>query len=75
MRYIIAGYVFVLTLLALYAVQLLWRRRRLTRAVDRVAGATGGVGAGTGAGAHPGAAGSPPGAAGAHPTAVAEAAP
>jgi len=38
MRYIIAGYVFVLTLLALYAVQLMWRRRRLARAVDRAAG-------------------------------------
>jgi len=45
MRYIIAGYVFVLTLLALYAVQLMWRRRRLARAVDRVSGA--GVAAGT----------------------------
>ena len=45
MRYIIAGYVFVLTLLALYAVQLMWRRRRLSRAVDRVTGA--GVAAGT----------------------------
>ncbi len=39
MRYIIAGYVFVLAVLALYAVQLMWRRRRLARAVDRVAGA------------------------------------
>ena len=38
MRYIIAGYVFVLTLLAHYAVQLMWRRRRLARAVDRAAG-------------------------------------
>jgi hypothetical protein len=37
MRYIIAGYIFVLGVLALYAVQLAWRRRRLTRAVARVA--------------------------------------
>ena len=37
MRYIIAGYVFVLAVLALYAVQLIWRRRRLSRAVARVA--------------------------------------
>ena len=36
MRYIIAGYVFVLAVLALYAVQLVWRRRRLSRAVARV---------------------------------------
>ena len=32
MRYVVAGYVFVLGLLFLYAVQLVWRRRRLTRA-------------------------------------------
>jgi hypothetical protein len=37
MRYIIAGYIFVLAVLALYAVQLVWRRRRLSRAVARVA--------------------------------------
>jgi hypothetical protein len=36
MRYVIAGYVFVLATLFLYAVQLVWRRRRLTRAVARV---------------------------------------
>ena len=36
MRYVIAGYVFVLGILFLYAVQLAWRRRRLTRAVARV---------------------------------------
>ena len=36
MRYIIAGYIFVFAVLALYAVQLLWRRRRLSRAVARV---------------------------------------
>ncbi len=40
MRYVIAGYVFVLTVLFLYAVQLAWRRRRLTRAVARVTGAS-----------------------------------
>ncbi len=40
MGYVVAGYVFVLTVLALYAVQLVWRRRRLQRAVDRVAGTT-----------------------------------
>ena len=38
MRYVVSGYVFVLTVLALYAVQLIWRRRRLTRAVARVTG-------------------------------------
>ena len=37
MRYVIAGYVFVLCSLALYSVQLLWRRRRLAEAVDRAA--------------------------------------
>lgn len=35
MRYMVAGYVVVLGLLALYAAQLAWRRRRLTRAVLR----------------------------------------
>jgi hypothetical protein len=50
MRYVIAGYVFVLGVLFLYAVQLIWRRRRLVRAVDRAAAglgateATGGTG-------------------------------
>jgi hypothetical protein len=37
MRYIIAGYVIVLTILFLYGVQLAWRRHRLTRAVARAA--------------------------------------
>ncbi len=36
MRYVIAGYVVVLSILFLYGVQLVWRRRRLTRAVERV---------------------------------------
>jgi heme exporter protein D len=38
MRYVTAGYAFILVVLALYAVQLVWRRRRLSQAVDRVAG-------------------------------------
>jgi len=38
MRYVIAGYVFVLFVLALYSVQLVWRRRRLAQAVNRAAG-------------------------------------
>ncbi len=37
MRYVVPGYVFILVVLFLYAVQLVWRRRRLTRAVARVA--------------------------------------
>jgi hypothetical protein len=40
MRYVIAGYVFVLTVLFLYALQLAWRRRRLTRTVARVTAAS-----------------------------------
>ncbi len=36
MGYVVAGYVFVLGALFLYAVQLVWRRRRLDRAVARV---------------------------------------
>lgn len=36
MGYVIAGYAFVLGFLFLYALQLAWRRRRLTRAVARV---------------------------------------
>jgi nitrate reductase gamma subunit len=36
MNYVIAGYSIVLGILFLYGVQLLWRRRRLTRAVRRV---------------------------------------
>ena len=35
MGYVVAGYVIVLLLLFLYAVQLVWRKRRLTRAVER----------------------------------------
>ncbi len=35
MRYMVAGYVVVLGLLALYALNLAWRRRRLSRAVLR----------------------------------------
>ena len=36
MRYVVAGYTVVLVVLALYAVQLVWRRRRLAQAVHRV---------------------------------------
>jgi len=38
MRYVVAGYAFILIVLAVYAVQLVWRRRRLAQAVARVAG-------------------------------------
>lgn len=38
MRYVVAGYVFVLFVLALYSVQLILRRRHLARSVDRAAG-------------------------------------
>ena len=41
MRYVTAGYVFILAVLALYAIQLVWRRRRLVRAVARPTGPTG----------------------------------
>ncbi len=44
MRYIVAGYVVILGLLFLYTVQLVWRRRRLTRAVARVVAAGAGHG-------------------------------
>jgi uncharacterized membrane protein YccC len=36
MRYVDAGYSIVLGILFLYGVLLVWRRRRLTRAVERV---------------------------------------
>jgi hypothetical protein len=39
MRYVIAGYVVILTLLFLYSVQLVWRRRRLNRTVARAVSA------------------------------------
>ena len=39
MSYVVAGYSIVLTILFLYAIQLLWRRRRLTRAAARVVSA------------------------------------
>ncbi len=55
MRYVIAGYVFVLATLFFYGVQLVWRRRRLNRAVARVTGASVAVDVGT-PGADPGAA-------------------
>ncbi len=53
MRYVVAGYVIVLSLLFLYGLQLAWRRRRLTRAAERVemfAGRGGGAGE---TGSHP----------------------
>jgi hypothetical protein len=40
MSYVVAGYVVVLSLLFLYAAQLVWRRRRLTRAARRVGART-----------------------------------
>jgi hypothetical protein len=36
MRYVVAGYVVVLSVLFLYGAQLVWRRSRLTRAAERV---------------------------------------
>jgi hypothetical protein len=36
MRYVVVGYAVVLGILFLYAVQLAWRRRRLTRAALRI---------------------------------------
>jgi hypothetical protein len=36
MRYVVVGYAVVLGILFLYAVQLAWRRRRLTRAALRL---------------------------------------
>ena len=70
MKYVIAGYVFVLSLLFLYAVALLWRRRKYTRlvaAADAAVGSPGGVGPVGGAGAPGGvgAVGGPGGAGGA----------
>jgi hypothetical protein len=39
-RYVDSGYAIVLGTLFLYGAHLLWRRRRLTRAVERVVAAT-----------------------------------
>ncbi len=36
MTYVIAGYTIILSLLFLYAVHLVWRRRWLTRAAERL---------------------------------------
>jgi len=36
MGYVVAGYSIVLGILFLYGLALVWRRRRLTRAVERV---------------------------------------
>ena len=46
MRYVVAGYVIVLSILFLYSLQLVWRRRRLIRATERVVAADGPVPAG-----------------------------
>ena len=53
MRYIVAGYVVILSLLFLYSVLLVWRRTRLKRAVAQVA--TAGMPEGSGAAGAPGA--------------------
>jgi hypothetical protein len=52
MNYVIAGYSILLSILFLYGLQLLWRRRRLTRAAARVEAyhARSGTRAGTGVG-------------------------
>jgi hypothetical protein len=42
MGYVTAGYSIVLGILFLYGVSLAWRRRRLTRAVERVVSASSG---------------------------------
>ena len=46
MSYVDAGYAIVLGLLFCYGVHLLWRRRRLERAVRRVVGSGGDAGDG-----------------------------
>jgi hypothetical protein len=46
MNYVDAGYSIVLGILFLYGVQLLWRRRRLTRAVRRIGSGRPGGGVG-----------------------------
>jgi hypothetical protein len=48
MGYVQAGYSIVLGILFLYGLQLVWRRRRLNRAVARVVAADAGPGAGGG---------------------------
>jgi uncharacterized protein (TIGR03382 family) len=40
MGYVVAGYTIVLAVLFLYGVSLVWRRRRLTAAAERVASST-----------------------------------
>ncbi len=44
MGYVQAGYSIVLAILFLYGMSLLWRRRRLARAVERVVAASTGTG-------------------------------
>jgi uncharacterized protein (TIGR03382 family) len=48
MGYVVAGYSIVLAVLFLYGLSLVWRRRRLERAVERVARANPSPPAGTG---------------------------
>ncbi|MDA8057022.1 MAG: hypothetical protein M0032_03475 [Actinomycetota bacterium] len=43
MSYVDAGYAIVLSVLALYSVQLVWRRRRLARVVARLRAEGGGA--------------------------------
>jgi hypothetical protein len=43
MSYVIAGYSIVLGILFLYGLQLAWRRKRLTRAAERVESSNAGV--------------------------------
>jgi hypothetical protein len=54
MGYVQAGYAIVLGILFLYGLQLVWRRRRLNRAVARVMAADAGAGRGPVAGPSPG---------------------
>ena len=46
MGYVAAGYTIVLTILFLYGLSLVWRRKRLTRAAQRVTSTSHGVGGG-----------------------------
>jgi len=48
MGYVAAGYTIVLTILFLYGLSLAWRRRRLTRAAQRVASSAASSGPGGG---------------------------
>jgi hypothetical protein len=54
MGYVQAGYSIVLGILFLYGLQLVWRRRRLNRAVARVVAADAGAVSGNAGGSAPG---------------------